>query len=102
MRVVAVIASWLLLSIVLGFLLAAPFMAVKQYRRRMQLSVIVPVILYLCLATSYCLTGACTRPGPPESVLLPLTVGVALGGFCAALTQEPFWRMRSNVVKRPA
>jgi hypothetical protein len=88
MSVVANIASWLLASIVLGFVLAAPFMVVKQYSRRVQLSVIVPVILYLCLAISYCLMGACAHPGPPESVLLPLTVGVALGGFCAALLRS--------------
>ena len=80
---VRVAVEWLLFSMGLGLLLAAPFAALKRDALRVQLCVAVPVATYLVLALLYC-SAACHHPGPPPIVLLALTLGVALGGFGAA------------------
>jgi hypothetical protein len=82
---VRVAADWLLFSMGLGFVLAAPFVAIKRDALRVKLCVAVPVAIYLVLAFFHCVVaGACYHPGPPPIVLLALILGVALGGYGAA------------------
>lgn len=80
---VRIAVEWLLFSVGLGLVLAAPFIALKRDTLRVILCVAVPVAIYLILAFLYCI-NACSHPGPPLIVLLALTLGVALGGFGAA------------------
>jgi hypothetical protein len=90
-----VAVQWLLFSMGLGVVLAAPFVALKRDALRVALCVAGPVATYLILAFLYCIE-ACSHPGPPAVVLLALTLGVALGGLGAARLRNLWQYVRAR------
>jgi hypothetical protein len=94
-----VAVQWFLFSIGLGFLLAAPFVALKREAFRVTLCVAVPVATYLVLAFLYCIE-ACSHPGPPPIVLLALTLGVALGGLGATRLRNLWLYVKARIGRR--
>jgi hypothetical protein len=74
--------QWLLFGLGFGFVLAAPFIAIRRYSYRVLLSTAVPVIIYSFLMLCWCLIGACIHPGPSWDPFAAF--GIVLGGLCAA------------------